>query len=408
MINRLKSLGPGLLYAGAAIGVSHIVQSTRAGAEYGYILIIAIILAHIFKYPFFAVGPRYVNLTGQNLIQAYTRMSKHNLWIVLLLTLSTMFTIQAAVTVVTAGLAQKITGLAFSPWLWSSILLLICFCVLQIGKFNVLDHFMKVIMIILALSTVMAVVFSFQVEKDSISSITKIFSFSNNDDVGFLVAFIGWMPAPLDIAIWHSIWTAAKYAAKGRNELEAENFDFKVGFYGTAFLAICFVVLGANTLYGTGNVLESSAAKFASQLIDIYTNSLGSWSYYIILIAAFTTMFSTTLTCFDAIPRVMKTIVEETKIPKYNWLKTTWLWMLVLASGSILILAFFVANMKQMVTIATVVSFVTAPILAYLSYRLVLKSEFRNQIWSNVESKLAFVGLIFLSLFSIYYLINLL
>ena len=31
-----KRLGPGLLFAGAAIGVSHLVQSTRAGADFGW------------------------------------------------------------------------------------------------------------------------------------------------------------------------------------------------------------------------------------------------------------------------------------------------------------------------------------------------------------------------------------
>ena len=31
-----KSLGPGLLFAGAAVGVSHLVQSTRAGADFGF------------------------------------------------------------------------------------------------------------------------------------------------------------------------------------------------------------------------------------------------------------------------------------------------------------------------------------------------------------------------------------
>ena len=31
-----SSLGPGLLFVGAAIGVSHLVQSTRAGAEFGF------------------------------------------------------------------------------------------------------------------------------------------------------------------------------------------------------------------------------------------------------------------------------------------------------------------------------------------------------------------------------------
>ena len=49
----LKKLGPGLLFAGAAIGVSHLVQSTKAGADFGLGLIWALIIANLFKYPFF-------------------------------------------------------------------------------------------------------------------------------------------------------------------------------------------------------------------------------------------------------------------------------------------------------------------------------------------------------------------
>ena len=35
-----KTLGPGILFASTAIGVSHLVQSTRAGAKYGFGLLI--------------------------------------------------------------------------------------------------------------------------------------------------------------------------------------------------------------------------------------------------------------------------------------------------------------------------------------------------------------------------------
>ena len=49
----LQSLGPGLLFAGAAIGVSHLVQSTRAGADFGFGLLWALLLVNLFKYPFF-------------------------------------------------------------------------------------------------------------------------------------------------------------------------------------------------------------------------------------------------------------------------------------------------------------------------------------------------------------------
>ena len=61
MKNSLQKLGPGLLFAGAAIGVSHLVQSTRAGADFGLGLLWALLLVNFFKYPFFQFGPRYIS-----------------------------------------------------------------------------------------------------------------------------------------------------------------------------------------------------------------------------------------------------------------------------------------------------------------------------------------------------------
>ena len=64
----LQSLGPGLLFAGAAIGVSHLVQSTRAGATYGFALVWVVLLANLLKYPFFEFGPRYAAATGDSVL----------------------------------------------------------------------------------------------------------------------------------------------------------------------------------------------------------------------------------------------------------------------------------------------------------------------------------------------------
>lgn len=403
VLTKLKSLGPGLLYAGAAIGVSHLVQSTRAGAQYGYILITAIILAHLFKYPFFAIGPRYAQQSGKSLVEGYAKIGKWAIVLLLVLTVTTMFTVQAAVTIVTAGLAQKLTGMALPPWQWSAILLIICFLILQIGKFNVLDQLMKVIMIVLSLSTLLAFVFSFGVDKQITSEGLKIFSLTNELDLGFLISFVGWMPAPLDIAIWHSIWTITN-GVKSKSENKG-NFDFNVGFYGTAVLGICFLILGANTLYGTGIQIESGAGKFASQLVDIFTLSLGPWSYYIIIIAAFTTMFSTTLTCLDAMPRVMQKISVQLSFPT---LVNTRFWMIILVVGALIILGKFVESMGQMVQLATTISFLTAPVLAYLSYRLVMLEKDRFHIWNTTEKRLAQVGLVLLLALSILYIIQML
>ncbi len=72
----IKKLGPGFLFAGAAIGVSHLVQSTRAGADFGFGLLWALILINLVKYPFFQFGPRYASATGESLLEGYSKMSK--------------------------------------------------------------------------------------------------------------------------------------------------------------------------------------------------------------------------------------------------------------------------------------------------------------------------------------------
>ena len=67
-ILNLKKLGPGLLFAGAAIGVSHLVQSTRAGADFGFGLLWALLISIILKYPFFQFGSRFALATKTSLL----------------------------------------------------------------------------------------------------------------------------------------------------------------------------------------------------------------------------------------------------------------------------------------------------------------------------------------------------
>ncbi|MGA9239637.1 MAG: divalent metal cation transporter, partial [Robiginitalea sp.] len=113
----IRNLGPGLLFASMAIGTSHLVLSTKAGATYGWLMIFPILLANLLKYPFFEYGIRYTNVTGRSLIEGYSRRGKGYMWVYAVITLFTTFTILAALYVVTAGLLAnlfKITSLSVS------------------------------------------------------------------------------------------------------------------------------------------------------------------------------------------------------------------------------------------------------------------------------------------------------
>ena len=399
-----QSLGPGLLFAGAAIGVSHLVQSTRAGAEFGFGLLWALLLAHIFKYPFFQYGPRYAAATGETLLEGYKKLGKGVLVIYYILNFATMFTIQAAVTIVTAGIASQLFGLTDNLTVWSSIVLLVSIIILVIGKYKALDKLMKYIILTLTISTIIAVFFAFANSKDTFDVIQIIPS--GTVEITFLIAFLGWMPAPLDISIWHSIWSIEKNK-NTRTKIKSKEaiFDFNVGYIGTLILGICFVLLGALVMYKSGETFSNKGSVFASQLIKLYTKNLGIFSYIFIAIAAFTTMFSTTITTLDASPRTMNRSSKLlfNKDFKYGY----WFWIMLLFIGTFIILNFYQSNMGNLVKIATILSFLTAPFYAILNYVLISGKHTPKEHQPNFILKiLSLIGIVFLIGFSIWFLSN--
>lgn len=399
----LSKLGPGLLFAGAAIGVSHLVQSTRAGADYGWGLIWALLLINLFKYPFFQYGPRYAQATGETLLDGYHKLGKGYLWAYFFINLGTMFTIQSAVTVVTAGLASKLFGITEDIVIWSVIITLFCSVILVLGRFHWLDKFIKVIMISLAISSVLAVGVAFYTN-DGTLSFQQIFP--SGSGLLFLIAFLGWMPAPLDISIWHSIWTLEKNKIQvKRPSLSESLFDFNVGYIATTFLALCFLGLGALVMFGTGIEFSNQGGAFAGQLIQLYTSNLGEAAYGLIAVAAFSTMLSTTITTLDASPRAMsKTIQLLFKKEKSYYIP----WLLILGLGTGCIFLFLLSEMGQLVQIATVLSFITAPLYAFLNFRLVLSKQMPREHQPKKGLKvLSIIGLLVLTGFTLFYLFSL-
>ena len=401
MIKFLQKLGPGLLFAGAAIGVSHLVQSTKAGSNFGFGLLWALLLINLIKYPFFQYGPRYAAATGENLLEGYKKLGKWALRFYALLTLATMFTIQTAVTIVTAGIASSLFGSSLSLELWAVIILGFCFLLLLLGKYNLLDKMMKIIIILLSISTLLAVGIAFNNSSGELTW-TQVFPTSNLEVV-FLIAFMGWMPAPLDVSIWHSLWAVEKQKTTDVFNKKSALLDFNIGYVSTIILGVCFLLLGGLVMYGSGKSFSDSGGEFSLQLIDMYTENLGDWSFAIIGVAAFTTMFSTTLTTLDASPRAMNKTMElilEKKIKKgYN------AWLILLILGTVIIFFLFLSEMGSLIKIATILSFLTAPFYALMNY-LVLCSKHTPKAWqpSKTMHILSIFGILFLVGFNIWYL----
>ena len=402
--NIFKSLGPGLLFAGAAVGVSHLVQSTRAGADFGFGLLWVLLLATIFKYPFFQFGPRYAAATGETLLDGYKKLGKVVLAISYAISFLTMFIIQAAVTIVTAGLAINIFG-TFDLFTWSVLITISSMIILLVGKYKLLDGLMKYVILLLTICTLFAVTAAL-LKNNQAFSFEQVIP-KGTIEITFLIAFLGWMPTSLDISIWQSIWSVEKEKISHQKITPKQAiFDFNVGYIGTIFLAACFLILGALVMHNSEQSFSNKGGVFAGQLIELYTKNLGNFAYVFIAIAALTTMFSTTITALDASPRAMSKANEllfPTKI-KLNY----WFWIVVLSLGTFIILKYFSDNMGLMVKIGTILSFLTAPFYAILNYILITGKHTPKEHQPSIYLKvLSIVGIIFLVGFSAWFLLNL-
>ncbi len=404
----IKNLGPGLLFASMAIGTSHLVLSTKAGAQYGWVMVIPIILANLFKYPFFEFGVRYTHLTDKTLIEGYLNRGKGYLWFYAAITLVTTFTILAALYTVTAGLFINLFRIAsFSIAEVAFGLFVLISALLIIGRYKLLETSLKVVVSILfvaLITTTTLVVYKGQVSPVADFVPPTIF---NEAGILFLIGLMGWMPTTVEASSWVSLWSIEKWRGTQQKPSLAQSLqEFNTGYFLTAILAVFFLLIGWFTLYGTNTELSGNAVTFADQVVTLFTTHIGSWAYVFIAVSAFATMFSTCMTAHDAVARVsLDTIDLLTPKVKLGGQKGPFAFaIIILALINFIVIAIFAANMGFLVALATFVSFVVAPIIGYMNLKNVmsedLPAEHHPKKWLQW---LTYAGILFLSLFSLLY-----
>ena len=403
----LKTIGPGILYAGAAIGASHLVLSTRAGANYSFMLIWVIILINLFKYPFFEFSYRYTAATGKSVLEGYRKLGRWAIITFLVLSFCTAIVNFAAVIKVTSDLAAFLFHINLSSFHTSTGLLIIILLMLFIGRYSLLDKVMKVMIMVLAIVTVAA--FFFALNRGS--QIEPGFIHPNLWDTAgltFVIMLMGWMPTPIDASVWPSLWAMERKKQTGYSPSFNEyQIDFHIGYFGSAVLALFFLGLGALIMYGTGNHFSDNGVVFSEQLVALYSGSIGSWSTTIIAIVVLITMFSTTLTVIDGYPRSLEGSIVQLfpSLEKKSSILYIF-WTIFLSIAAVIIIGLFTKDMVALLKFATILSFLTAPVFAIINYKIVTNKHFPEDLKPKKWLKLlSWAGIFFLLGFSALYLI---
>ena len=396
---RLNALGPGILMATAAIGGSHLVASTQAGAIFGWQLFWLILVVNVLKYPFFRFGIEYTLATKKSLVEGYQSKGPWFFYSFIGLNIIAAVVNTAGVLLLTASLLHYALPIAISVTLLCWLILAVCLVILLLGHFKALDNVAKAIMGLLTLATVIALGIAFSngpmAPADYVGPSPYELAM-----LGFMVALMGWMPAPIEISALSSLWLKEKQSQQSVTKAQGL-FDFNLGYWLTAGLALVFFSLGVLVQYGQSANIELGGVAFAKQLIDMYALTIGEWARPLVSIIAFLCMFGTTLTVLDGYAR---TLNESHKLLGFKQSKHSLnIWLIVQSLAGMAVILFFKSALGPMLTFAMTLAFLTTPIFAWLNFSLVRSVPSIQH--SKVIQSLSWLGLIYLVGFALVFLV---
>ena len=396
-----QRLGPGLLYAAGAVGVSHLVQATRAGGDYGFAMIPIIIVIALIKYPGIRFGGDYAVATGKTLIHSYAAISVWVTMIYAAIILFTMAFVSAAIVLVVNGLLQSVLGFSATDFNIAAVLLGVTGVLLFTGKYRLLEGLNKLVVpaftvLIVGSTIVLASQTGWTAINFALPAINAVL-------IMYIVQLAGWLLTPMDGSVLQSLWTTAKSEQLGRRFSASESrFDFNLGYGVSLVLALCFLIMGAGVLYGSGIDVAAGSGPFATQVIGLFSTVIGEWSFPLIGLTALLVMYSTLLTVLDGFARNLATLANiavPVKIARRYEIS-----VLIIVVSALAVIGAFMRSFTTFIDFAGALTFLLAPLYAGLNHRAMFSPEVPDELKPNTVLRIwSLLGIVVMSVVAVLY-----
>lgn len=370
-----RVVGPALLFSGAAIGTSHLIQSTRAGAMYGLGLLIVIVLICILKYPSFRFGVDYGHATRRSLLVGYRELGQWAPLLFATISLAVFPIVYAALASATAGIVVAVFGLTLPIPALGLVILVMAAALLLAGGYDWLDVVNRVLVAFLVVSTL--IVTALVLPRVDWGTLGEIGWISDPKAILFIVALAGFMPNPLDVSVTMSMWTAEAQRGQQGDEVSLRDarLTFLSGYVLTGFLALCFCIIGAGVMHARQIAPETSAPGFAQQIIALYSETLGEGAAAIAAIAALSVMATTVLAALDIGGRnaasTWQQVTGKESDAVFQRAYQITIPTLIVATAAVLFI--FTSTFTALLDLATSAAFVAAPVVATLNHLVVTR-----------------------------------
>lgn len=284
-LSMFKELGPGMLVAGAFVGTGTITTSIVAGTEHGYTLLWASVTAAIIITIILQeMTARLAMTTGEPL--AKTVKDKLGLWasvivIIAIVGGNAVYSV-GNLTGINIAMGGMIEGI--SPTFWIILVTLIYWSLLMIGKYNVLEKTVTVLVILMGLVFLINMIY---VKPDYTNLIKGLivptFEMSN---ITLIIALIGTTVVPYNFYLHSTAVLERGWHKNAKSNMTLMRFDTIIPIFIGGLVTMAIGVVAATVLHplhlDTGLEIEG-ATEMAMTLEPI----LGNVAYFLFSLGLF-------------------------------------------------------------------------------------------------------------------------
>jgi len=385
---KVRIIGPGLVWAVAAIGSGELIITAKTGAEYGLLFLWALWAGIWIKFWIQRGILDLTILTGKPVLELWHegRFGKLSsvYWFL-------FFILTATGVAGLIGLSASVLGLLLpfrSVNAWAVVTTISIIGIAYTQRYASFEKVMLLLCLVLGAGTLVTLFFSQPAPADLVTWGLPVTTAA----ALIMLSLLGWgAGSGPDLMLPYSWWVAEKgyqnLAVRGRSEgkplmeltdpesvsevrswLRIAKWDSVIGYVITGFVASVFMIAGAEILQPRGIVVEG--IEVLKNLSTIFTSTFGGWSYLVFMIPAFAALYSTALGVFDggrlALAHLARLLLGKPALPIES-VRTDWWYRIALILFSLIPLILFLGVQRPvlLVLIAGAVSAISMPLLAF-------------------------------------------
>ena len=402
---RIGWLGPGFLWMVSAAGSGELLFTPRIGAQYGYALVWALLLAVALKWVVNREVGRYTVVTGEAFLQGAHRLRGPRGWAVWLLALP-----QVVVAVATiAGLAgvaatALVLALPGDIRIWTIVSIAASTLLVATGRYGWVERSAIVLALLLGVAATAAAV-SVGPDVGAVAAGARP-QLPDDLDLVEVIPWLGFLLSGAAGMMWYSYWLEAKgYGASGggtepdehdvfrlKGWLAQMTLDNTVAVVGTFAITFAFLVLGTELLRPEGLVPEEN--EIADVLGRLLGDVWGRAGYWFMVAAVFVGFWDTVLSDQDGFARMFSETTRLLAPPRLRAVTDARLrrwWVLGPLAAAPIALYLAVGEPVGLLKLAGLIEAIHLPVVAGVALLLGrrLPDELRPRWWTVLATAAA-------------------